>query len=295
MSSAAEIAPLASLSRSLSALVEKVSHHTVSIVSHRARSSGFLWKKGLIVTADEALADSGDVSVVFPGGKTVPATIVGRDPTTDIALLRVESDATDAVKFASQIPNAGSLAIVTGSEGGEAVSALGTVSRSGGAWQSMRGGQIDARIEMDVSLRRNAEGSLAVSADGDIFGMAVLGPRRRVLVIPAATINRVAAQLETTGRIAHGYLGLGLQPVAVSDDGKNGAIVLTVDPAGPGKAAGMLQGDVIVLWNNEPVDRLRKLIRSLGPESVGQKISVGIKRASEMRTVELTVGERPAD
>jgi S1-C subfamily serine protease len=124
--------------------------------------------------------------------------------------------------------------------------------------------------------------------------MAVFGPRRRVLVIPTATIERVAAKLESHGRIGRGYLGLGLQPVAVETGEGSGAMVMSVDPKGPGALAGVHQGDVIVAWNDEPIRHLQSVLRSLGSDSVGRTITLGLRRAGEARQVPLTIGERPA-
>src|SRR4029450_12831146 len=121
----------------------------------------------------------------------------------------------------------------------------------------------------------------------------VFGPRRRVLVIPSSTINRVATQLEAHGHIARGYLGLGLQPVALDDDKGSGAIVMSVDPKGPGSLAGISQGDILVAWNSEPIGHMRSLLRALGPDSVGQTVTLGIRRAGETQQVSVTITERP--
>ena len=158
----------------------------------------------------------------------------------------------------------------------------------------MRGGEIDARIELDLRLRRSAEGGLVLDAAGRAVGMAVFGPRRRVLVIPAATIERVAAKLESHGRIPRGYLGLGLQPVAVEGGEGRGAMVMSVDPQGPGAAAGVRQGDILVTWDGAPLREVQPLLRSLGPDSVGRTVTLGLRRGGEAREVALTVGERPA-
>jgi len=120
----------------------------------------------------------------------------------------------------------------------------------------------------------------------------VFGPRRRVLVIPAATIERVAARLETHGHIARGYLGLGLQPVRL-DDGGVGAIIMSVDRGGPGAAAGLAQGDVIAAWDGKPIESVSALRRALGPESVGSKAVLSLKRGGAPAEVTLTIGERP--
>ena len=114
-----------------------------------------------------------------------------------------------------------------------------------------------------------------------------------MLVIPTATIERVAARLETHGRIARGYLGLGLQPVAVDGGDGSGAMVMSVDPKGPGALAGVHQGDIIITWNGEPIRHLRSVLRALGADSVGRQVTLGLRRAGESRQVSLTIGERP--
>src|SRR5207302_8392201 len=156
--------------------------------------------------------------------------------------------------------------------------------------RGLRCGDIDARIELDGRLRSSQQGGVALDASGEAVGMAVLGPRR-VLVIPAATIERVAAQLETRGRIACGYLGLGLQPVRL-DDGV-GAMVMNVDKAGPAATAGIRQGDVIVAVNDQKLSGVRALLRTLGPASVGQVVAVTARRGGEPVSFKVTVGERP--
>ena len=156
----------------------------------------------------------------------------------------------------------------------------------------MRGGVIDARIELDAALARASEGGLALDAAGQAFGMAVFGPRRRTLVIPMTTIDRVADILATKGRIARGYLGLGLQPVKL-DDGGAGAMAISVDAKGPAAAAGVRQGDIIVAWNGEPIRGVHQLARALGPDSVGESVRLALRRAGEPVEATLTIGERP--
>ncbi|MGX9425636.1 MULTISPECIES: S1C family serine protease [Bradyrhizobium] len=281
---------LATFSGAIADIVARVAPAIVSVHSHRSRASGFVWKAGLVVTADEALAEEGEVIVRFADGTERPATIAGRDHTTDIALLRVETSSIAPIKLSSAVPALGSLALVVAAERGVPAAALGLISLVGGTWRSLRGGDIDARIELDVRLRPSHEGGLALNGSGDAIGMAVLGARR-VLVIPAATIARVAGRLETHGRIARGYLGLGLQPVKL-DDGI-GAMVMSVDKAGPSAAAGIRQGDVIVGWNDEKISGVRALLRALGPDSVGATVDVAVRRGGEPVRVKLTVGERP--
>ena len=284
-----DLSPLSSLSTAFADVVARTAPFVVSVHSHRARATGFVWKSGLIVTADEALADEGEVEIGLPDGNRVPATIVGRDHTTDIALLRADV-AMAPVKLAATVPPLGALSILVATNRETQSAALGMVSASGNGWRSLRGGEIDARIELDIRLRPAQQGGLALDASGQAFGMAVLGPRR-VLVIPTATIERVAAQLEARGRIARGYLGLGLQPVRL-DDGI-GAMVMNVDKAGPSAAAGIRQGDVIVAVGDQKLSGVRALSRSLGPARVGTVVDVAARRGGEPVSFKVTIGERP--
>jgi S1-C subfamily serine protease len=281
---------LATLSSAMAGIVARSAPAIVSVHSHRSRASGFVWKAGLVVTADEALADEGEVVIRLADGTERPASLAGRDHTTDIALLRFEAKDIAPARLSSEVPPLGSLAIVVAAERGAPTAALGVTSLVGGAWRSLRGGDIDSRIELDVRLRHSHQGGLALNAAGEAFGMAVLGPRR-VLVIPSATIERVAARLESHGRIARGYLGVGLQPVKL-DDGI-GAMVMSVDKAGPSAAAGIRQGDVIVAWNDEKISGVRSLLRALGPDSVGSTVKLAVRRGGEPLEIEVTIGERP--
>jgi S1-C subfamily serine protease len=281
---------LKAFSDAVARLVADATPSIVSVHSHRSQASGFVWREGLIVTADETLAEEGDISVCFADGTSLPAALAGRDHTTDIALMRINDTGRKPVSFATSAAAAGALAVTVGLDAGPVV-ASGVVAVAGPAWRSMRGGDIDARIELDLRLRRIAEGSLALDASGLAIGMAVRGPRR-TLVIPQTTIDRVAAKLASDGRIARGYLGLALQPVRI--DNGVGAMVMAVEAGGPGAAADMRQGDVIVAWNGKPLDGVRALRRALGPDSVGTTAELSILRGGSPQNVRLTIGERPA-
>ena len=284
---------LQQLSDALSDVVADAAKSVVAVHSPRSRSSGFVWRPGLIVTADEALAEEGEIALVSSGGETVAATLVGRDSTTDVALLRAEGLNAPAVPLQSASLRAGALALAVGAGRKSPIAAFGMVSSVGPAWRSLRGGEIDERVELDLSLRRAGEGGLALEVSGRAFGMVVFGPRRSVLVIPASTIERVAGKLQTHGRIARGYIGLGLQAAKLDGDGGIGAMVMSVDPTGPGSAAGARQGDVVVKWNGERIRDVRTLLRALGPDSVGQTAKLSMLRGGEPIEVALTIAERP--
>jgi len=217
MTESALFTQLQDLSAAFARLVGIAAPGIVAVQSHRSRSSGFFWRPGLIVTADEALSEEGDVAVTLPGGESIGARLVGRDHTTDIAVLRVDRSDLRPIPLESPPVPVGALALAVGADDGAPTAAFGVVSRSTGRWWSLRSGEIDARIELDLRMRQSAEGGLAIDAAGQAIGMAVFGPRRRVLVIPSATIERVATRLEKHGHIPRGYLGLGFQLVAIED------------------------------------------------------------------------------
>jgi S1-C subfamily serine protease len=286
-----DLTALASLSSALIATVAQAAPSLVSVHSHRSRASGFVWKPGLVVTADEALAEDGEIVVLLADGSEKMAVIAGRDHTTDIALLRVDDLTAPPANLTTDVPALGALAAIVAADQGTPISALAMISKSAERWRSLRGGEIDARIELDTRLRRSSEGGLVLGVAGQAIGMAVSGPRR-TLVIPTATLARVASRLETHGRIARGYLGVGLQPVKL-DDGV-GAMVMSVDKTGPAAAAGLRQGDVITTFNDESVSGVRALLRKLGPDSVGSVIELSGLRGGEPFRLSLTIGERPA-
>jgi S1-C subfamily serine protease len=287
---------LAALSGEITALAARLAPSLVAIHGPRSLSTGLIWRPGLVLACEEALDDEGPFKV-SDGDLVTGANLAGRDAATAIAILRAAPSGGDAGIEASlphaPHPSAGALTVAVSIANGALCVRLTNVSRSGPAWRSMRDGEIDARIELDGSLPRAAQGGVALDAEGRLLGMLVAGPRRRTLVIPAATLARVIPQLETRGRIPRGYLGLGLQPVAVPPGDERGAIVLSVDPDGPGARAGLHQGDVIAGLGGAPLGSLRKLMRAVGPGSAGATLKLSIRRGGEPREVDVTLAERP--
>ena len=155
----------------------------VSVQSERARSTGFSWRPGLIVAAESALPDDGEVSIVAHDRTSNPAQIVGRDPSSDVALLRVARTDLPGSAAPAEALAAGALAVVAGAREGAPSAALGVVSFVGPQWRSLRGGVIDARIELDAALTRSSEGGLVLDAEGRALGMAVFGPGPRLALV----------------------------------------------------------------------------------------------------------------
>lgn len=288
--------PLAALSDHTAQVVERAAH-TVVAVHGGSRSSGIHWRAGVIVTAEEALERDDDISVTLPGGRQVAATLAGRDPSTDVAVLRFQPDGLAAAQTAAAAAlRPGQIVLAVGSHDGAPVASLGIVGFVGGAWHSSRGGAIDSLWRLDLALSPVAEGGALVDVEGRVLGMTVFGPRRRVLAIPGATIDRAVDQLLSKGRVARGYLGAGLQNVRLgrgTSDPKRGILVVSIDPAGPSARSGLLVGDIITTWNSEPVAHVREVMRRLGSESVGTSVDLQLLRGGATADLKVTIGERP--
>ncbi|MBD2084157.1 trypsin-like peptidase domain-containing protein [Coleofasciculus sp. FACHB-542] len=306
---------LLALSNNLADTVERVGASVVAVngrTSHGRRgwlrrnssSSGIHWRPGIIVTSDETIKREEEITVTLPDGRTVPVTILGRDASTDVAVLKLEN-----IEFpVAEIGDAATLkvghlalALGRGTENGVSAS-MGVVSAIGDAWRSMSGGSIDRFVRLDLTLYSGFSGGPMVDAAGKVAGMNTSGPRNMALTIPASTVNRVVNQLLSKGRIARGYLGLGMQPVRLPDTLKRalslasngGVIVVNVEPNGPADKAGVLIGDVLVAIDGNPVSDTENVQAMLGTETVGKSLKVQLIRGGAPLEVTLIVGERPA-
>jgi S1-C subfamily serine protease len=280
---------LSDLSNDAAALAEQVAPRVVAVEGANGRiSSGFIWRTGLVVTAEEAHDGEDELTLHLGNGATSKATLAGRDPSTDVALLRAETPefgdwaAADAVKPAS-------FALVAGRGENSAIATLTSVGEVGPAWRSMRGGRIDANIVLALRLSARTEGAAVVAPDGMLIGMAVSSPRRRALVIPASTIARAVATLNEKGYVPRGWLGVMLHPVGSG----SGAIVLGIEDGSPATAAGLLVGDVITTWEGDAIGSVGSIAQRLGGSAVGSKVKLGVSRGGNAHDVEVTLGERP--
>ena len=276
---------LADLSNDLAALVAEAGARVVSVRAGQRRWSGLIWQTGLVVTADEAIDGDDDVEVLFADGRSATTTVAGRDPATDVALLKLGTVET-ASWTASGPVRAGMLAVVVGGGDGSANAGLTSISEVGPAWRSLRGGEIDARVHLAQRLGSRNEGAAAVAPDGTLIGMAVSGPRRRALVIPASTIARAVATLSEKGYVPRGWLGVMLHPVG------EGAIVLGIDAESPADAAGLMVGDVITTWNGEPIDSVGGLAGRLASASAQTQVKLGVLRGGNASDIDVILGER---
>jgi S1-C subfamily serine protease len=281
-------------------LVERIAGSVVAVHGGgRWSASGIHWRSGVIVTAEEALERDEGINLTLPGGREVEASLAGRDPTTDVAVLRFQADGLPVAPTADTSHRAGQVVLAVGSHEGAPRAALGIVAFAGGPWHSRRGGTIDSLIRLDLALHPAAEGGALVDTQGQVTGTAVLGPRRRALAIPASTINRSVDQLLAKGHVFRGYLGAGLQPIrggrppGQSQTSGAGVLVVGLDPEGPAAHAGLLVGDIITAWNTQKVDRVRDIVRLLGAESADKTADLSLIRGGNSMLLKVVLGERP--
>jgi S1-C subfamily serine protease len=295
--------PLVAFSDHAAQLVERTASSMVAVHGGgRGSSSGIHWRSGVIVTAEEVLERDEDIKVTLPSGRVVEASLAGRDPSTDVAVLRFQPDGLPTAQTTEAASlRTGHVVLAIGNHDGSPVASLGIVAIVGGPWHSHRGGTIDNLIRVDLVLSPAAEGGALVDTQGRVVGMAVLGPRRRVLAIPTSTIDRVVDQLLAKGHVFRGYLGAGLQPMrrgrpshdAQPSGSGRGVLVVSIDPDGPAARAGLLVGDIVTTWNAKPVDRVREVMQFLGANSAGGTIDLGLIRGGAPTGVKVVIGERP--
>jgi S1-C subfamily serine protease len=286
------------------ALISATTSARSSVVAIRAPHSfslsGTLWRHDLVVASEQVFPKADAAEVVRADGAAIRARVAGRDPGTNVVALQLESPIEfDRPEPAD--PALGALVLALAADaGGAPMVRLGIVRSLGPAWHSRRGGQLDRRIALDLNLSSREEGRPVIDAAGALLGMSTAGPLGRALVIPASTIDRLLPPLLETGRIARGWLGAALYPVALSEGVSlqirqdRGLMVLKVAEGGPAAAAGVIAGDILLTIGGTLMDRPSGLARSFGPESIGQQLELGLLRAGTQLTLNVTITARPS-
>ena len=291
---------LVQFSDALAARVEFTKPTAVALrLSHERYVSGIVWRPDALVASEQSLPRRDEFEVVIAGGAVTTAKVAGRDSSTNIAVLRAQEPLASSSITTSEA-RAGAVVIAIGADGtGGASARLGVVNTAGPEWHSSRGGLIDRRIALDIRLARSEEGGPIFDAAGNCIGMSTFGPRGQVLVIPAATIDRIVPTLLKDGRVARGWLGVTLQAVAVPDalretvDQSSGLMVMSVVENGPAAQAGIVAGDIILSVDRTSTHRFRKIARYFGSESIGRKAELRVIRSGTVVTVKTTIAERP--
>lgn len=296
--------PLLDLSNTITDAVERSGQAIVAVnARQRFPSSGIHWQPGIVVTADHGLKRDEEIVVTLPGGSIRGATLVGRDPSTDLAVLRIPNELPVAHIGDPQSLRIGSLALaIASTENGGAAVSMGVISTLAGPWRTWRGGQVDQLIRLDLNLYNGFSGGALVNSEGHVLGMVTAGLSRSTgIALPVTTVNRVVGQLLQKGRIARGYLGVGMQPVRLPESLKQslnlnsdgGVILVSLETDGPAARAGAMIGDIFVAFDGEMVSDTEDVLALLTPERIGRPISVAIVRGGTAAILTITIGERP--
>ncbi len=296
---------LLNFSNTLADAVETAGQSIVAVnARQRTSSSGVHWRPGVVVAADHTIEREDNITVTLPDGRTVPASVAGRDAGTDLAVLKIEGAGVPVAQIGNSADlKIGHVVLAVARPGDSGISASwGAISALGGPWRTWSGGQIDQLIRPDLTLYPGFSGGALIDAQGQVVGIATSGLSRSLnLAIPTSTVNRVVDQLLSGGRIARGYLGLAMQPVQIPDSLKSalsitnqtGLIVVHVEIGGPGEQAGMLVGDIVLTLNGTPMVDTNDVQSVLDPERVGQALPAQVIRGGQLKDLSLTVGERP--
>ena len=264
-----------------------------------AQRTATLWRPGVLVTSGQGLPPDTAVPAVLPDGSHAQAHLTGRDPGTNVAVLRLEIDG--PALPAPAAPRSGDLALMLGAAvDGSPTARLGLVHRVGPAWDSLHGGRIDQLISLDARLSGHDEGGPVLDAAGGLLGMSTLGPRRRVLVIPAATVDRVLPPLLADGQVPRGWLGLGLQPVSIPVGWQAaagldaGLMVISLATPGPAEQAGVLPGDILLAVDGAAAPHMRAMAGALGGRAAGTDVTLRLLRGGTPVELPVLVAVRPA-
>jgi S1-C subfamily serine protease len=293
---------LRNLSDGLATTVQKAGAAVVRVDARgRIPASGVLWSPdGVIVTAHHVVEHEDNIGVGLPDGQTVTAALVGRDPTTDLAVLRADAKGLTPATYADpESLRVGHLVLALGRPGQTVQATLGIVSALGESWRTPAGGQVDAYLQTDLVMYPGFSGGPLVDVSGRVVGLNTSALLRGVsLALPAPTLRRVVEALLAHGRVRRGYLGVGAQGVRLPATleqqlgQETGLLLISVEPDGPADRARLLLGDTIVALDGQPVRHMDDLLALLGGERVGVSVPVRIVRGGVVQELTVTIGER---
>jgi S1-C subfamily serine protease len=290
---------LLELSNRTTALAKVGAESVVHVEGRRAAGSGTVWSgDGLVVAAHHSVEWDEELEVGLPSGDTVAGELIGRDPTTDLALVRAKASGLIAPAWAeSDAPEPGQLVLGVSRPGRSVRISLGVVARVAGEWRTRHGGKIERYVETSLPLVPGLSGSLVLDAAGRAVGLATAGLiRGAAMAIPAPTLRRVVKAILAHGHVRRGYVGIATVPVRLPPGnaaGVEGALLVTaVEPESPAARAGVLLGDVLLGLGGSPVADYGDLLPLLEEERIGDIVPARVLRAGEVRELSITLGAR---
>ena len=294
---------LTDFSDGLTDAIEKAGGSTLLVDARRRYpASGIAYAADLVLTADHVVTREDNIRVAGADGKDLTATIAGRDPGSDLALLRLSDKALTAAKTADALPKIGALVLAVGrpNKGGLQAS-WGIVTAIGGPARTGRGGLLDEFIQTETVSYPGFSGGPLINTEGEILGLNTSGlTHGSAVTIPVKAAWRIADALAKHGSVKRGYLGVRTQAVSVPDASQKGLnrqqgqglLVLWLEEGGPAEKAGLLVGDILVGVGGQPVGDPDDLFVALNSDTVGKAVPVEVLRGGKPETVNVTVAER---
>jgi S1-C subfamily serine protease len=291
---------LAAISDELASAVERAGKSVVTVnARRRLPATGIVWKDGVIVTADHVVERDEDITVILPGGKEAAATLAGRDPGSDLAVLKVNEGSFSAATLApAESVKVGHFVLALGQTGNERLMAsFGVVSALGSSWRTARGGVVDGYIRADLVFYPGFSGGPLVDTSGRVAGLNSSHlAQGQGLAIPASAVDSIVQTLLTQGSIKRGYLGITSRPVRLPDnlrqklgvEQEGGLLIMGVETDSPADKGGLIMGDVVIGLAGQTVADPQDLQASLTPATVGQATEIVIARGGERQTLSVT-------
>lgn len=292
---------LATFSEALSGAVSKAEVGIVRVEARRRLpASGIVWSEdGLVVTAHHVVQREHNIRVGFSSREALPAEFVGRDETTDLAVLQVEGDGYQPLTWSREELEVGHLVLALGRPGADVMATLGIVSASGEAWRTPAGGHLDRYLQTDVVMYPGFSGGALIDAQGKGIGLNSSTLLRGVsMTAPYSSMQRIVEALVKHGHVRRGYLGVGVQPVRLPEelakdvDQKTGLLLVSVEAGSPAEKSGLVLGDVLIEMAGEALTQVDDLLAALSGERVGQELPVRVLRAGKLEERQAQVGER---
>src|SRR5262245_54749554 len=283
---------LVTLSGQLAAAVDAVGRALVQVDGRARRpSSGTVHAPDLVLAADHAVERDEELRVETADGRTLDAQLVGRDPVTDLAVLRIGGLGLDPARPADGPGRVGQLALAVGRPGGrELMASLGVVSAVGGPTRTRRG-LLEEYLQTDATPYPGFSGGALADVGGAVLGILTTGlAGGATLAIPTGLAWRIADTLTREGAVRRGYLGIGSQPVTIPPAQRGdqpreaGLLVVEVVSGGPAERGGVLLGDILVALDGQPVETAEDLQALLLGERVGRPVPVQVLRGGRLTT-----------
>ena len=295
--------PLIALSDAMADAVGRAGTYTVLVDARRRHpASGILFEAGLVLTADHVVERDEDIRIVLPGGEETAATVAGRDPGSDLVVLRLPGGGGTAAEIANAPARIGQFVLAIGRPSPDGLQAsLGVVSAAGGPVRTGRGGMLEGYLRTDAIPYPGFSGGPLVDAAGRVVGINTSGLTRGAsLTIPTAAAWSAARNLAQHGHVRRGFLGVRSQPVPLTAAGRQalgreqetGLLLVGVEEDSPAEKGGLLVGDILVGLAGQPVSDPDELLSRLTGSVVGQPTPVEVLRGGQPAVVTVTIGER---